>query len=209
MTNSNAREILARFRRIYPDPRSELNFRSSFELLVSVMLSAQCTDKKVNEIAPSLFKRFKNFEQLSKAKISEVERIIRPINYYRTKSKHIVEMAKEVHENLKDTMPRTHDDLTKLPGVGRKTANVILGELRIEPSLPVDTHVFRVAKRLGFATGKTPEKVEEDLKKAFPSKDWYNLHHWLIYHGRRVCKAQRPLCSECKVRNFCPSAEDF
>lgn len=192
--------------KLYPEVRSELNFENPYQLVVAVSLSAQCTDKKVNEVTPSLFARFNDFSALSKASTTEIEKIIRPINYYRTKSKNIRAMAEAVITRFSGKLPLEHKLLTSLPGVGRKTANVVLSELKIEPAIPVDTHVFRLANRLGLSKGKTPDDVERDLQQRFESSKWYHLHHWLIYHGRRVCKAQRPLCEACSLAKLCPSS---
>lgn len=189
----------------YPEPKSELNFSNEYELLVAVVLSAQCTDKKVNEVTQELFKLYPDPTTLAKAKLSSLERVVKPINYYKTKSKNLLGLAKMLVENFNGKVPRNFDDIRKLPGVGQKTANVVLGELGAEKTFPVDTHVFRVSKRLGFATAKTREKVEEELKGRFDKKLWRKLHHWLILHGRRVCKSQKPLCNECKLAKFCPS----
>jgi len=189
----------------YPEPKSELNFSNEYELLVAVVLSAQCTDKKVNEVTPILFSKYPTPESLSKAKISSIESIIRPINYYKTKSKNLLGLGKMLYFDFNGKVPRSADQIRRLPGVGQKTANVVLGELGAAKTFPVDTHVFRVSKRLGFATAKTREKVEEELKERFDRRLWRKLHHWLILHGRRICKAQKPLCSECKLAKFCPS----
>ncbi len=198
-------KLLSQFQSLYPTTGSELNFKTPYQLVVAVSLSAQCTDKKVNEITPLLFEKYGDFSDLARAKLEAVEKIIRPINYYRTKSKNIISMAQTVLGDFSGKLPNTHEELITLPGVGRKTANVVLGELKITPAIPVDTHVFRVSKRLGLATGNTADAVELELQKAFPSELWYNLHHWLIYHGRRVCKAQRPLCEQCTLNSLCPS----
>ena len=192
---------------LYPDPRSELDFVNEYQLLVAVLLSAQCTDKKVNEVTPTLFKRYPSFKALSKAALADVEEIIRPINYFKTKSKNLLSTAKTITEELHGKLPTTHDALTALPGVGNKTANVVLGELGLEFSLPVDTHVFRLAHRLGLSTGKTPKAVEEDLKKQFPPEEWRGLHHRLIFHGRRVCKAINPQCDSCSLLKICPTGK--
>ena len=194
---------------LYPEPRSELNFANHYQLLISVMLSAQCTDKKVNQVTPELFGSYSSFVTLSQAKLKDVERIIRPINYFKTKSKNLIATAKEVMERFDGEVPETHEELTSLPGVGNKTANVVLGELGIEPTIAVDTHVFRVSNRLGIAKGKTPLAVEQELKQRFPIESWRELHHRLIFHGRRVCKAQNPQCKECELSRDCPSADQF
>lgn len=203
--NKRLASIIKIFKKLYPDPQSELVFKNEYQLIVSVILSAQCTDKKVNEVTPLLFKKSRNFEELAQTRVPFVEQIIRPINYFKTKSRALVTMAKEVESRFKGKLPRTFEELTTLPGVGRKTANVLLLELGIQKALPVDTHVFRVSKRLALSNGNKPEQIEEDLKASFPSSKWRDLHHWLIFHGRRVCKAQRPLCNECALSAFCPS----
>lgn len=205
MLEKSTRKVLSIFKSLYPKPESELHFKNQYELLVSVILSAQCTDKKVNQVTPALFQKFPSFGTLSKAKLHALEEIIRPINYYKTKAKNLVGMGKTVMQVFSGKLPATYQELITLPGVGNKTANVILSELRLAPTFPVDTHVFRVARRLGFSNGKTPDAVEDDLKKLFDKKHWRNLHHWLIFHGRRVCKARTPLCGECKLSSVCPS----
>ena len=198
-------ELLTKLGVLYPNPRSELVFDSPFELLICVVLSAQCTDKKVNEVTPTLFKRFPGFEHIAKARLTEVEKIIRPVNYYRTKSKNIIALAQLVLKNFKGEIPLNFDDMTSLPGVGRKTASVVLGELGAEFTLPVDTHVFRLANRLGLALGDSPDQIERELRLQFKPSQWRNLHHYLILHGRRVCKARNPLCKECTLLALCPS----
>ena len=206
MTPAKKKKLLSEFERLYPDPESELNFKGKYQLLVSVILSAQCTDKKVNQVTPELFSKYPSFKALSEAKIPDLEKIIRPINYYKSKSKHILAMANRVRDEFKGKLPSTHKELTSLAGVGNKTANVVLSELGIEPAFPVDTHVFRVSKRLGLAESDNRDKVEGELKKQFKPETWRNLHHWLIFHGRRVCKAQSPQCVSCSISALCPSS---
>ncbi|MGI6523864.1 MAG: endonuclease III [Bdellovibrionota bacterium] len=205
MTPQKRKRLLTLLSELYPNPSSELHFKNDYQLIIAVVLSAQCTDKKVNQVTPSLFKRYRNFKELSLAKEKDVEEIIREVNYYKTKSKNIVQLAKRIMENFNGTLPTEHDDLISLHGVGRKTANVIQCEKGIRPAMPVDTHVLRVSNRLGLSSAKTPEGVEGDLTKQFPADSWRDLHHQLIYHGRRVCKARNPLCDECKLCKICPS----
>ncbi len=197
--------LLRAFNKLYPNPRSELDFKSEYQLIVAVILSAQCTDKKVNQVTPELFARYPSFAELGRAELSAVETIIRPVNYYRTKSKHLVAMAQKVMAEFGGAIPRSYTEIRTLPGVGNKTANVVLGELGVIKTFPVDTHVFRLSHRLGLARAKTPEKVEIELKQKVDSKHWREMHHWLILHGRRVCKAQNPLCAACTVARYCPS----
>ncbi|MBN8550403.1 MAG: endonuclease III [Deltaproteobacteria bacterium] len=207
MGHASDRKLLKEFEALYPDPRSELNFSSDYQLIVSVILSAQCTDKKVNEVTPQLFSTYPSFEALSKAMLPKLEKSIRPINYYRSKAKNLLSMAKVVHEKHHDKLPRSRSELEELAGVGRKTASVILSQLGIEPALAVDTHVFRVARRLHLASSEKRDEVEQQLRERFPKEIWHHLHHWLIFHGRRVCKAQRPACEQCAVAVFCPSRQ--
>lgn len=206
ITPKRKANLLKIFAQLYPDPKSELNFANEYQLLLSVMLSAQCTDKKVNQVTPALFKRFPDFASLSVARLPQVENIIRPINYFRTKAKALIATSKLVETNFNSRLPRSMELLRTLPGVGQKTANVVLNELGIEPTFPVDTHVFRVSRRLGLADSENAAKVEEQLKKIFAPETWRNLHHYLIFHGRRVCKARNPLCAECALSQLCPSA---
>lgn len=198
-------DILRLLLKEHPKPASELNFKDNFQLLVSVMLSAQTTDKKVNQVTPSLFKLAKNYKELAALQTSDIEKIIRPLNYYKTKAKHLVEMGKLVVKEFHGNLPETIEEMTKLPGVGRKTASVVLSERGVLHTLPVDTHVFRVSRRLGLSNGKNPLSVEMDLRKLFAPKSWRTLHHLLILHGRRVCKAANPSCSECILNSKCPS----
>jgi endonuclease-3 len=206
MTPQKKKILVQTLADLYPDPHSELDFKNEYQLLIAVMLSAQCTDKKVNQVTPELFKTYPNFKALSQAKLADVERVIRPINYYKTKSKNLIATGKEAVERFKSKVPDTHKELTSLPGVGNKTANVILSEKGVVPAFPVDTHIFRLAHRLGLSKGKTPDHVEADLRDEFPSSEWRNLHHRLIFHGRRVCGARSPQCEACALRAICPSA---
>lgn len=190
---------------LYPDARSELNFKNEYELIVAVILSAQCTDKRVNIVTPNLFARFPDFKSLATAKVEEVEKLVNQINYYKTKAKNLIKMAEMVVSEFSGKLPSELEQLEKLPGVGRKTASVVIVESG-GAALPVDTHVFRVSKRLGIARGKDVRKVEEELKKNFTKDTWRLLHHWLIFHGRRVCHAVKPKCAECTLAKNCPSA---
>ena len=189
-------------------PKTELEFEGPYQLLISVMLSAQSTDKKVNEVTKPLFAKYPSPKLLSVAKLIDVEKIIREVNYYKTKARHLIATAKLLEEKWGSEIPKTHNDLTSLPGVGNKTANVVLSELGLDYAFPVDTHVFRVSKRLGLASANTRDKVEVELCSRFPKKTWQNLHHWLIFHGRRVCVARSPRCAECVLRGICPEVTD-
>lgn len=209
MTPKNKAFLIATLADLYPDPHSELDFSNDYQLLIAVMLSAQCTDKKVNQVTPILFKSYPSFKALAKAKLPDVEKIIRPINYYKTKSKNLIACAEKVVADFSSKVPDTHDNLTSLPGVGNKTANVILSEKGIVPAFPVDTHIFRLAHRLGLSEGKNPDAVEKDLRKAFPSSEWRNLHHRIIFHGRRVCTARAPQCGACALLKICPTGKSL
>lgn len=204
--SSNDKKLLQELESLYGTPRTELDFEGPFQLLISVMLSAQSTDRKVNEVTKVLFKKYPQSINLAKASILEVENIIREVNYYKTKARHLIETARLLVEKWNCDIPKTHEDLISLPGVGNKTANVVLSELGLAYALPVDTHVFRVSKRLGLASANTREKVESELCSRFPKENWQNLHHWLIFHGRRVCIARRPKCVECTLLKNCPSS---
>lgn len=203
MLNKKNKALLSILEQLYPDPKSELNYVNEYQLCISVILSAQCTDKKVNQVTPELFKKYPNFKALSKAEISSTEQIIRQVNYYKTKSKNIINLAKILGESYNFQLPLIHNELIKLPGIGRKTANVVLSELNIEPALAVDTHVFRLSNRIGISNGKDVLEVEKSLTKQFPKESWKQLHHGLILHGRRVCMARNPNCAICEIKTIC------
>lgn len=205
MNEVNKEKLLRKLKKEYGEPGTELHYENSFQLLISVMLSAQSTDKKVNEITPALFSKYPDCKRLAKAKIDVIESLIRQINYHKTKARHLIMTSQILNEKFGGEIPSTHEELTSLPGVGNKTANVILSELGIAYAFPVDTHVFRVARRLGLASSTTRDKVEQELCKEFPKERWRELHHWLIYHGRRVCGARSPKCAgDCVVSDICP-----
>ena len=209
MTTVKPKQVLAILSKLYPQAQSELMFENEYQLFVSVLLSAQCTDKKVNEVSPKLFARYPDFKTLARARLKSLESIIRPINYYITKASHLIKSAKLVCDLFGGSLPLDRASMMSLPGVGQKTANVILGELGVEHSLPVDTHVFRVSKRLGLASGKNALEVEEELMVKYAPTDWRLLHHGLIFHGRRICSARKPLCADCALRKVCSSAFKF
>lgn len=186
-----------------PDAASELDYLDSFQLLVAVILSAQCTDKRVNMVTPPLFERFPSPEALAGASEEEVYSLIRSVSYPNSKTAHIIGAARQIVERFDGKVPSDIDDLMSLPGVGRKTANVIASIAYDQPVIAVDTHVFRVAHRLGLSRGKTPEAVERDLEKHIPIERRAISHHWLILHGRYVCTARSPKCSECPFTGLC------
>ncbi len=202
-----ALEILARLKREYPDAHCELDHRDPFELLVATILSAQCTDARVNLVTPELFRKYPDAAALAVAKQEDVEELIRSTGFFRNKAKSLIGMARALVADHDGEVPDTMEELRPLPGVGRKTANVILGNAwGINEGITVDTHVKRIAKLLGLTRETDPERVERDLMELFPQQDWTLLSHLLIWHGRRVCIANRPRCGECVLADLCPSA---
>ena len=189
----------------FPDPETELNFGNSYELLVAVILSAQCTDKRINQVTPALFARFPEAESLAAASVDEVFTYIRSVSYPNNKAKHLVGMARLLMSDFGGEVPGTVEALQQLPGVGRKTANVILSIVFNQPTMAVDTHVFRVSHRLGLAplTATTPLAVEKALMAHIPKQYVPKAHHWLILHGRYVCVARSPKCNECALTEAC------
>lgn len=182
---------------------SELHFSSDYELLVSVILSAQCTDKRVNLVTPALFEKYPSVEALSKAEAEDIYPFIKSVSYPNNKARNLAAMARRVMTDFGGKIPSEVDDLMKLPGAGRKTANVVASILYNEPVIAVDTHVFRVARRLGLSRGNTPRSVELDLEKHIPLDIRPTAHHWLLLHGRYTCTAQRPKCEICPLKEWC------
>ncbi|MBR1538236.1 MAG: endonuclease III [Bacteroidales bacterium] len=195
--------ILKWFEANRPLPRSELAFRSPYQLIVAVILSAQCTDKRVNLTTPAFYERFPDVAALAGATQEEVYPLIRSISYPNSKAEHLVAMARKVMDEFGGEIPRDIDALMTLPGVGRKTANVVTSVLYDEPVIAVDTHVFRVAHRTGLSDGKTPYAVELDLEAGIPLELRAKSHHWLILHGRYVCTARNPKCDQCGIAAYC------
>lgn len=193
------------FTKNFPEPRTELAYSNSFHLLIAVILSAQCTDKRINMVTPALFKEFPTPEHLANSSFDEVFPYIKSVTYPNSKTKHLIGMAKMLYEEFDSEIPETVAELQKLPGVGRKTANVIASVIYNQPVLAVDTHVFRVSKRIGLANlnSKTPLSVELQLVKYIPTDLIAKAHHWLILHGRYTCVARNPKCSQCGLQNFC------
>ena len=201
-SSAETRAILKKLRAQHPNADTELHFRNAYELLVATILSAQCTDERVNQVTPALFLRYPDAQALARATPPELEPQIQSTGFFRMKSKSLVGMAAAVVERFSGEIPPTMDDLTSLPGVGRKTANVVLGHALGVPGLPVDRHVLRVSNRIGIAAGDDPEVVEEQLCRAMPRAEWTRTSDTLILHGRRICKP-RPLCDQCAVRDDC------
>ena len=197
--------IVEYFSEAQPDVESELNFGNPYELLVATMLAAQCTDKRVNMVTPALFAAYPTVSALAKATEEEVLSYIKSVSYPNSKAKHLVQMAQMADNDFGGEIPCTMEDLTKLPGVGRKTANVVLAFAFDQAAMPVDTHVFRVSHRLGLVpeSAKTPDAVEKELVKHFPKEYISRAHHWLLLHGRYVCTARKPHCEGCALARIC------
>ena len=191
----------------YRGAKPELHFSNPFELLIAVILSAQCTDKRVNITTARLFKKAATPAAIVALGLAGLEEEIKDCGLFRNKAKNIMATCRTLVEEFGGEVPSDYDTLLKLPGVGRKTANVVTSVAFGRPAIAVDTHVFRIANRLKLAVGETPLAVEKGLMKAIPREKWSAAHHWLIYHGRRICKANRPLCGECPLADVCPSRE--
>lgn len=200
-----ARRVVEALKREYPEPACALVHADPYQLLVATILSAQCTDARVNLVTPALFHRYPDAHALARAEASELESLIRSTGFFRAKARNLLAMAQQVVERHDGRIPGDLESLTALAGVGRKTANVVLGvAFGLGEGIVVDTHVKRLAKRLGLSAGKTPEQIERELMKTVPRAEWVNLSHRLILHGRRVCVARRPRCEVCSLATFCP-----
>lgn len=196
-------EIISLLKNEYPDVKCALVYTKPHELLIATRLSAQCTDKRVNMVTPAMFERFPTIEAFANAQVSEIEEYIKSCGLYKTKAKDISEMCKILHEKYDDTVPDTIDELTKLPGVGRKTANLICGDLYGKPALVCDTHVIRLTNRLGLTDSKDAAKVEKQLAEIVPPDEGLMLCHRLVWHGRLVCNARKPECERCRLKHIC------
>ena len=198
--------VLAYFRQQMPQVTTELEFGSAFQLLVATLLSAQCTDKRINMVTPALFARYPNARSMAAATVDEVYELIRSVSYPNAKAKHLVEMSCQLVERFNGEVPESAADLTSLAGVGRKTANVIRAVWVGKATMAVDTHVYRVSHRMGLvpATADSPRKVEDYLMANIPEADIPNAHHWLLLHGRYICKSAKPLCEQCFFNEHCP-----
>jgi endonuclease-3 len=200
-----ARRILRALAERYPDARIELDFTTPLELLVATILSAQSTDRRVNAVTPVVFARYPTAAAYAGADRAELEEIIRPTGFFRAKSDSLIKLGTQLEERFGGEVPARMADLVTLPGVGRKTANVVLGNAFGVPGIAVDTHVLRLSGRLAFTTSTDPVVVEQDLGALVPRKDWAMTSHWLIFHGRRTCHARRPACGACPIARWCPS----
>ena len=196
--------------KVYPDAHTELNFKTPLELLIATILSAQCTDKRVNMVTPLLFKKYRTAKDYANAPTAELENAIKSTGFFRNKTKSIKGAASTIAKKLGGKVPNSMENLRELPGVGRKTANVVLGNaFGINEGIVVDTHVIRLSQRLGLTKQKDPEKIEQDLMKLVPQQYWAIWSHWLIWHGRRRCYARKPDCANCEVLRLCPSGKVF
>ena len=201
-----ARRIIEALRQVYPDARCSLNFTTPLELLVATMLSAQCTDERVNQVTVALFQKYRSAADYARAKPETLEADIKATGFYRNKARHIREAANLIVERFHGEVPRTMAELTSLPGVARKTANVVMGNAYgIVEGIVVDTHVGRLSRRMGLTSSDDPAQVEQDLMRLLPQPDWLDFSHILIYHGRALCQARRPLCELCTAVAWCPT----
>lgn len=200
-----ARSIYRVLTKTYPNVRCELDFKNPLQLLVATILSAQCTDKRVNQVTPALFKRYKTAKDFAGARIRELEDLIYQTGFYRAKARHIKGAAQMIVELYGGKVPADQSKLVALPGVGRKTANVVLGHAFDIPGITVDTHFGRLSRRFGWTTSKDPVKVEDEVGRLIPQKEWTNLSQRMIWHGRRICHSRKPACAVCPVAKLCPS----
>ena len=200
-----ARAIYRILSKIYPNVRCELNYKTPFQLLVATVLSAQCTDKRVNQTTPALFKKYPNPEKMAKADVKDIQRLVKSTGIYRAKAKNIKSLSSKIIINFNSKVPNKLESLITLPGVGRKTANVVLGHAFGIPGLTVDTHFGRLSRRFSWSESLDPVKVEFEVANLIPRKEWTNLSQRLIWHGRRVCHSKKPACGACPITKYCPS----
>jgi len=199
------KEVISILKKTYPEAKTALRFSSPLELLIATILSAQCTDVLVNKVTEKLFIKYPTAQSYAQADLAELEQDIRSTGFFHNKAKNIKACCEHLESKFQGEVPSRMEDLTQLPGVGRKTANVVLGNVFDIPALVVDTHVKRVAARLGFTRQKDPDKIEQELIKMIPQEEWTQFSHLLIFHGRQICKAPKPLCPLCPVAELCPS----
>ena len=208
MKKEQKKQILEKLEEMYPEAKAELVFSNPYEMMVATILSAQCTDKQVNKVTPAVFARYPDANSMADAREEELYPMVKSCGF-KTKAANIIAACRLIRDEYGGKVPDTMEDLTRLPGVGRKTANVVLFNAFGIPAFAVDTHVFRVSNRLGLAKADTVEETERQMTKLIPREKWGQAHHWLIWHGRRLCKAQRPLCAECALKELCPSAGKY
>jgi endonuclease-3 len=200
-----AKAIYRQLTKSYPNVRCELDYNSAFQLLVATVLSAQCTDKRVNQTTPALFKKYPNPKKMSKADLKDIQRLVKSTGFFRAKAKNIKALSNKIVENFDGDVPSSLEDLITLPGVGRKTANVVLGHAFGIPGITVDTHFGRLSRRFGWSKQSDPVKVEFEVGELIPEKEWTNLSQRMIWHGRRVCHSRKPACGACPLAKLCPS----
>lgn len=203
MDKDSINEIIQILSKTYKGAKCGLDYKTPYELLIATILSAQCTDERVNIITNELFKEYNTPQSITKLSGEELGELIKSCGLFRNKSKNILEASKDIINNYSGKVPDTFEELVKLKGVGRKTANVVLANAFNIPTIAVDTHVFRVSNRIGIAKGKTPNKVEDELMRVIPRGKWSEMHHYLIWHGRKICKARRPQCETCPIAPYC------
>ena len=200
-----AKAIYRQLTKSYPNVRCELDYNSAFQLLVATVLSAQCTDKRVNQTTPALFKKYPNPKKMAKADLKDIQRLVKSTGFFRAKAKNIKGLSNKIMEEFDGDVPSNLDDLISLPGVGRKTANVVLGHAFGIPGITVDTHFGRLSRRFGWSKQSDPVKVEFEVGELIPEKEWTNLSQRMIWHGRRVCHSRKPACGACPLAKLCPS----
>ncbi|MEX1308157.1 MAG: endonuclease III [Eubacteriales bacterium] len=203
MEKKTREEILKRLSEFYADAKPALIFTNPFELLIATMLSAQSTDVQVNKVTPELFRRYGTAKKLMQADLGEIEGLIQSVGFYKTKAKHVIEASGILVAEYGGVVPKSIEELIELPGVGRKTASVVISNAYDVPAIAVDTHVFRVSNRLGLAKAKDVYHTEMQLREAIPKADWKDAHHWILWHGRKFCKARKPLCDACFLKDLC------
>ena len=206
MTKAKKEAALSLLEEMYPEAKAELVFSNPYEMLVATMLSAQCTDKQVNKVTPAVFARYPDANTMAEAEEEDLYPMVKSCGF-KSKAGNIIAACRKIRDEHGGQVPATMDALTSLPGVGRKTANVVLYNAFGIPAFAVDTHVFRVSNRIGLCKADTVEETERQMTKLIPKEKWGNAHHWLIWHGRRICHAQRPACGECGLREFCDYAK--
>lgn len=204
ITKNIAEKIILKLKEAYPDATCSLDFKTPFEIVIAVMLSAQCTDERVNKTTPAIFSKYKTPEDFAKADINELEKLVHSCGFYKNKSKNIIACSKMLIEKFDGKVPNNIKDLMSLPGVGRKSANVVMLEAFNSPvGIAVDTHAKRISNRIGFSKEEDPEKIEQDLLKVIPSKYYYDANHLFVWHGRKTCDSRKPKCETCPVAEFC------
>ena len=206
MNREKKRQALAVLEEMYPEAKAELVFSNPYEMLVATILSAQCTDRQVNKVTPAVFKRYPDPCAMADAREEDLYPMVKSCGF-KTKAANIIAACRIIRDEYEGQVPDTMEDLTRLPGVGRKTANVVLYNAFGIPAFAVDTHVFRVSNRIGLCRADTVEETERQMTRLIPREKWGNAHHWLIWHGRRICRAQHPLCTECGLRELCESSQ--